>query len=83
MQQLYEIVKKIHSQLSSKPNGFIHLACLQFFLHHSEAIFYDADLAFRSFFDQYLSKQCMYIWHLAFGMQANQRAYTHAMQPLY
>jgi len=59
--QMFEIVKKIHSRMASKPNGFIYLACLQFFLHHSEIVVYDADQAFRNFFDQFLSKQCMSI----------------------
>lgn len=52
---LFPAVKKIFNRDSTKKNGQVFLALLQFFVNHGIVVGYDVEPVFRTFFESYLS----------------------------
>src|SRR5690242_5834901 len=56
--RLFPTIKKIYNTDSSRGNGHVFLALLQFFTNHSKAVVYDPEPVFRTFFETYLANNC-------------------------
>jgi hypothetical protein len=57
---LFPAVKKIFNRESTKKNGQVFLALLQFFVNHGIVVGYDVEPVFRTYFESYLSTHCTF-----------------------
>ncbi|KNC54951.1 uncharacterized protein AMSG_12329 [Thecamonas trahens ATCC 50062] len=51
---VFPIVQRLYARNLKRPDGFVFLALLRFFLHHSAAVGYDTDPVFAAFFQGFL-----------------------------
>ena len=56
--RIFPTIKKIVSRPTLKNNGSVFLALLQFYVNHSDVVVHDPEPTFRTFFEDYLSKNC-------------------------